>query len=160
HEFYELRAAITRELIASHGFNLIAVEADWPDAFRIQRWIHEAPPDADATAALADFTRFPRWKWRNRDIVALVNWLRDHNRDTPASAHVSFYGLDLYSLRRSIEAVLAYLGKVDPAAAERARYRNLRDRHMMETLDELIAHVARRQGRARAIVWAHSSHLG
>src|SRR5204863_1112464 len=73
--------------------------------------------------ALGDFVRFPRWMWRNRDVVAFTNWLHDHNGKLAAAARVGFYGLDLYSLRTSIAAVMTYLRKVDPAAAERARYR-------------------------------------
>jgi erythromycin esterase-like protein len=123
HEFYELRAAITKALIADHGFNMIAVEADWPDAFRVHRWIRAAGAGDDPELALRDFTRFPRWMWRNHVIASLTRWLREHNATRASSDRVGFYGLDLYSLHRSIEAVLAYLRQVDPAAAERARYR-------------------------------------
>ncbi len=246
HEFYAARAELTRRLIAEHGFNLVALEADWPDAYRINRFVRDAGTDAGVTAdaALDDFTRFPRWMWRNHDVVAFVAWLRDHNRGRPAAGRGGIYGLDLYSLHRSIEAVLDYLGKVDPAAARQARDRyacfehfggdpqaygyassfgfsrgcedevtaqlvelrrramdyasrdgrvaedefffaeqnarlvanaetyyramfgsrgeswNLRDRHMYETLDALLAHVRQTSGQARAVVWAHNSHLG
>ena len=243
-EFYRARAELTKALIARKGFNLVAVEADWPDAYRANRWVRHASDDADADAALADFTRFPRWMWRNTAVVEFLEWLRDANARREASAHVGFYGLDLYSLHSSIEAVLRYLRKVDPAAAERARYRygcfehfgedpqsygyatafglsrsceddviaqlielrqraaeyatrdgriaaddyffaeqnarlvrnaeqyyrsmfsgrvaswNLRDTHMMETLEALVTHVERSSGNARAVVWAHNSHLG
>jgi erythromycin esterase-like protein len=244
HEFYWTRAELTRMLIARHGFTLVAVEADWPDAYRVNRWVRGASPDETAEQALDDFTRFPRWMWRNRDVVEFVTWLRAHNTARPESNRVGFYGLDLYSLRRSIEAVLGYLRKVDPEAADRARYRyscfdvfgedpqaygyassfglsadcerevtsqlvelrqqaldyanrdgrvaadeyffaeqnarlvanaetyyrsmfagrveswNVRDRHMMETLDALLAHVRGLGQPARAVVWAHNSHLG
>ncbi len=246
HEFYAARAELTRRLIAEHGFDLVALEADWPDAYRINRFVRDAGPDAGATAqaALDDFIRFPRWMWRNHDMVAFIDWLREHNRDRPAADRAGVYGLDLYSLHRSIDAVLAYLGKVDPAAARKARERyacfehfgddpqaygyassfglsrdcedevtaqlidlrrraldyasrdgriaadeffvaeqnarlvanaetyyramfgsrgeswNLRDRHMHETLEALLAHVRQSGGRARAVVWAHNSHLG
>lgn len=244
HEFYELRSAITQALIADHGFNVMAMEADWPDAFHVHRWIRDAREGSEPSEALADFTRFPRWMWRNHVIVSLVAWLGAYNRDAGRARRVGVYGLDLYSLHRSIDAVLAYLREVDPAAAERARYRyecfedfgedtqaygyaaavgltsscedavvhqllelqqqlatyvardgrfpadehlfgeqnarvvrnaeryyrsmfgpheqswNLRDRHMMETLEGVLAHVSRNQGQARAIVWAHNSHLG
>jgi len=244
HEFYQARAELTKALILRKGFNLIAVEADWPDAYRVNRWVRHASDDTTAEMALADFTRFPRWMWRNRDVVAFLDWLRAHNTAKDAVERVGFYGLDLYSMHTSIEAVLAYLRKVDPAAAERARYRygcfehfgedtqgygyaaklglsrscerdvleqlvdlrrraaeyanrdgriaadeyffaeqnarlvrnaeqyyramfggraeswNLRDTHMMETLEALLAHVRQMAGRARAVVWAHNSHLG
>jgi erythromycin esterase-like protein len=87
------------------------------------RWVRHASADADAEAALDDFTRFPRWMWRNRDVVEFLNWLHAHNESKTAASRTGFYGLDLYSLHTSIEAVLTYLRKVDPAAAERARYR-------------------------------------
>jgi erythromycin esterase-like protein len=244
HEFYRTRAELTKALIIEGGFNCVAVEADWPDAYRVNRWVRDASDDPDAEHALGDFVRFPRWMWRNRDVVDFVDWLRDYNRPLAAAARVGFYGVDLYSLHRSIEAVLAYLSKVDPAAAARARERyacfehfadnsqaygyaatlglsrsceddvvaelvelrrraaeyatrdgrvaadeyfyaeqnarlvrnaeeyyrsmfggrveswNLRDTHMMETLDALLRHVTRTSRQARAVVWAHNSHLG
>src|SRR5256885_2325506 len=123
HEFYEARAELTKALIVHAGFNVVAVEADWPDAYRVNRWVRHASGDADASAALADFTRFPRWMWRNGDVVRFLEWLRDHNRARDAAARVGFYGLDLYSLHTSIQAVLGYLAKVDPDAAKRARRR-------------------------------------
>jgi erythromycin esterase-like protein len=244
HEFYQVRAALSRALIARKRFNVVAVEADWPDAYRVNRWVGHVSGDTGAEAALGDFTRFPRWMWRNRDVVEFLEWLRQHNAGADAASRVGFYGLDLYSLHTSIEAVLAYLGKVDPSAAERARHRygcfedfgedtqaygyaatlglsksceddvvaqlveirrraadyatrdgrvaadeyffaeqnarlvrnaeqyyrsmfggraeswNLRDTHMMETLEALLQHVRKTAGDARAIVWAHNSHLG
>jgi erythromycin esterase-like protein len=244
HEFYRIRAELTKALVSQKGFNLVAVEADWPDAYRVNRWVRHAAGEPDAETALGDFTRFPRWMWRNRDVVDFIEWLRTHNASQPAASQVGFYGLDLYSLHASMEAVLEYLQKVDPAGAERARYRygcfedfgedtqaygyaanfglsrsceddavaqllelrrraaeyasrdgriaadeyffaeqnarlvrnaegyyrsmfggrveswNLRDTHMMETLEALLAHVQQTAGTARAVVWAHNSHLG
>jgi erythromycin esterase-like protein len=244
HEFYQTRAELTKVLVERKGFNLIAVEADWPDAYRVNRWVRHASDDTGAGIALGDFTRFPRWMWRNQDVVVFLEWLRAHNAPKAAAARVGFYGLDLYSLHTSIEAVLQYLRKVDPEAAERARYRygcfehfgedtqaygyaaklglsrscerdvleqlielrrraaeyanrdgriaadeyffaeqnarlvrnaeqyyramfggraeswNLRDTHMMETLEALLAHTRQVAGSARAVVWAHNSHLG
>jgi erythromycin esterase-like protein len=244
HEFYRTRAELTKALIVTKGFNVVAVEADWPDAYRVNRWVRGASSDGDAGQALGDFVRFPRWMWRNRDVVEFVTWLRRHNAGIDAPSRVGFYGLDLYSLQSSMAAVLAYLRKVDPAAAERARYRygcfedfgedsqaygyaatfglsrscendviaelvelrrraseyatrdgriaadeyffaeqnarlvrnaeqyyrsmfgsrvdswNLRDSHMMETLEALLGHVEATAGTARAVVWAHNSHLG
>ncbi len=121
HEFYRHRALITKRLIEEHGFNAVAVEADWPDAYRVNRWVQGAAEDADAEQALAGFERFPTWMWRNADVLDFVGWLRAHNErsDRPTG----FYGLDLYSLYRSIEAVVDYVERVDPAAAERARER-------------------------------------
>jgi erythromycin esterase-like protein len=244
HEFYRIRADLTRALIEKRGFTCVAAEADWPDAYRANRWVRLAGDDQTAEDALGDFTRFPRWMWRNREVVRFLRWLRAENATRATDQRVGFYGLDLYSLHRSMARVLEYLDKVDPAAAARARsgygcfdvfgddvqlygytaslsierscedevvdqlldlrrraaeyaardgriaadeyfaaeqnarvvcdaeayYRamfrgraeswNLRDRHMMATLEALLDH-ARRQGQpARAVVWAHNSHLG
>jgi erythromycin esterase-like protein len=244
HEFYRIRADLTEALIQQKGFNIVAVEADWPDAYRVNRWVRHMSDDTDGAAALGDFTRFPRWMWRNEVVVEFATWLREHNRPLAARDRVGFYGMDLYSLHTSMEAVLAYLAKVDPEGARRARERyacfehfvqdsqaygyaatvglsrscendvvaqlvdlrkraaeyasrdgrvaedefffaeqnarlvrnaeqyyramfggrveswNLRDTHMMETLEALIAWTERQTGSARAIVWAHNSHLG
>jgi len=243
-EFYRVRAELTRALVRHAGFSIVAAEADWPDAYRVNRWVHGAGADDTAEEALGDFTRFPRWMWRNREVVRFLRWLRAENAGRPADARVGFYGLDLYSLHRSMACVVEYLDRVDPAAAQRARrgyacfdafgddpqvygrlahfdlgialkltheregktlrrraaeyaardghvaaeeyfaaeqnarvvrdaeayYRamfrggaeswNLRDRHMMDTLDALLAHAARQGQPARAVVWAHNSHLG
>ncbi len=121
HEFYRHRAVITKRLIEEHGFNAVAVEADWPDAYRVNRWVQGADEDADAERALAGFERFPTWMWRNADVLDFVGWLRSHNER--AERPTGFYGLDLYSLYRSIEAVVAYLERIDPPAAARARER-------------------------------------
>lgn len=244
HEFYRTRAELTKALITRKGFNVVAVEADWPDAYRVNRWVQHGSREPDAQTALGDFTRFPRWMWRNRDVVEFLDWLHSNNASRAATARTGFYGLDLYSLHASIDAVLTYLRKVDPAGAERARYRygcfedfgedtqsygyaastglssscedevvaqlvelrrragdyasrdgriaadeyffaeqnarlvrnaekyyramfggrvlswNLRDTHMMETLQALLAHVRQTSGEARAVIWAHNSHLG
>ena len=243
HEFYRIRADLTRALIRRRGFQLVAVEADWPDAYRANQWVRLLGDDDTAENALLDFTRFPRWMWRNRDVVRFLRWLRAENGDRPADARIGFYGLDLYSLHRSIACVIEYLDKVDPDAAQRARrgyacfdvfgedvqsygyatsldvarscedevieqlvelrrraaeyatrdgriaadeyfvaaqnvrvvrnaetcYRvfrggaeslNLRDRHMMTTLEALLEHVGGAGEPARAVVWAHNSHLG
>ena len=123
-EFYRERARITRRLVDECGFNAVAVEADWPDAYRVNRFVMGLSHEADAESALSDFRRFPAWMWRNVDVAAFVEWLRVRNQ-----AHVNpitkvrFYGLDLYSLRASIEAVIGYLDQVDPFEAARARER-------------------------------------
>ena len=235
-EFYRERARITRRLIEERNFTLVAVEADWPDAYRVDRWVRGEPRDRTATEALDDFTRFPRWMWRNRMVLELVGWLREHNDALTPERRVGFYGLDLYSLFASIEAVIGVLDRLDPDAAGRARQRyacfdhfgedtrtygyaaefglspscedeaiaqllelqrgsanprdelfsaeqnarlvknaeeyyrtmfrgrdeswNVRDRHMAETLDALLEHFSRGGTPARAVVWAHNSHLG
>ena len=124
HEFYNERAEITKRLIKEKGFTAIAVEADWPDAFRANRYVRGLSDDRNANEALTGFKRFPTWMWRNTVVLDFVEWLRDYNASLPnGAAKVGFYGLDLYSLYTSIEAVLGYLTKVDPAAAKRARYR-------------------------------------
>jgi hypothetical protein len=124
HEFYRIRAELTKRLIRERGFAAVAVEADWPDAYRVNRYVQSAGTDRDASGALADFKRFPQWMWRNADVLDFVGWLREHN-ETRADAveKVGFYGLDLYSLHASIEAVIRYLRVVDPEAARRARER-------------------------------------
>lgn len=123
HEFYRERAFITRRLIVEKGFAGVAVEADWPDTYRINRYVRATGPDEEAVDALGDFGRFPTWMWRNADVLDFVGWLRAHNEAQPADRRAGFYGLDLYSLRASTQAVLAYLEKVDPDAARRARAR-------------------------------------
>jgi erythromycin esterase-like protein len=124
HEFYRTRAEITRRLIEEKGFTAVTVEADWPDAYRVNRFVRGMSEDVTANEALGDFLRFPTWMWRNADVLDFVGWLREHNdRVTGYERKVGFYGLDLYSLNHSLQAVLEYLDKVDPEAARRARYR-------------------------------------
>lgn len=122
HEFYRIRAQITKRLIEEEGFNAVAVEADWPDAYRINQYVRFESGDQEAIDALAGFQRFPAWMWRNADVLDFVGWLRNYNEHRH-SKRVGFYGLDLYSLHASIRAVLDFLDKVDPEAAGRARYR-------------------------------------
>ena len=244
HDFYHERAQITKRLIEEKGYTAVAVEADWPDAYRVNRYVRGNSDDRDANAALSGFKRFPAWMWRNTVVRDFVEWLREYNDARPEPKKVGFYGIDLYSLFTSIEAVLGYLDKVDPAAAQRARYRyscfdhfgentqaygyaaafgmgetceeavvaqlveltrqageyarrdgrvdgdeyfyaqqnarlvknaeeyyrtmfrgrisswNLRDSHMVETLEVLEAHLAQRGEPPRIAVWAHNSHLG
>jgi protein-L-isoaspartate(D-aspartate) O-methyltransferase len=232
-EFYRARAAITRRLIERHGFTIVAVEADWPDAAAIDRHVRHRPAGQPVERA---FARFPTWMWRNAEVARFVEWLRSWNKGKD-EASAGFYGLDLYSLHSSMRSVLEYLDKVDPAAARIARERygcltpwrkdpaaygraalregrppceadvlamledllkkrldyaaadgyrffdatqnarlvanaekyyrvmylgdveswNLRDTHMFETLEHLLAS----QGeQAKAVVWAHNSHIG
>ena len=233
-EFYRARSAITRRLIEKHGFNIVAVEADWPDAARIDRHIRDRPPESSNEPL---FARFPSWMWRNTDVAEFVRWLRAFNETRPDAARVEFRGLDIYSLGASIAAVLAYLDRTDPEAARNARRRygcltpwqgdpadygravkygaqddcekaavqqlqellhsrlgrakasgegffdaaqnarvvqsaeqyyrvmyhgsaeswNLRDRHMFETLGNVLE---ARGPEAKAVVWAHNSHVG
>ena len=245
HEFCRERARITKRLIAEHGFTALAIEGDWPDAYRVNRYIRGAREDADAEEALRCFRRFPTWMWRNADVLDMVGWLRAHNDRLPRGARrVGFYGLDLYSLGASMEAVIGYLDEQDPDAAARARSRyeclqpyraesseygravllgvgepcrrrvveqlvelrrragdylrrdgllaedeyffaeqnaavvanaeeyyrtmfgdqagswNLHDRHMADTLDQLLAHLDRHGGTTRIVVWEHNSHIG
>jgi erythromycin esterase-like protein len=122
HEFYETRAELTKRLIAEKGFRAIAVEADWPDALRVNRYVRGGSGDADANAALGDFQRFPHWMWRNTVVLEFVEWLRRWN-DAHERTQVGFYGMDLYNLHGSISDVLQYLDGVDAAAARRARDR-------------------------------------
>jgi erythromycin esterase-like protein len=245
HEFYRERARITECLITERGFTAVAIEGDWPDAYRVNRFVHGGGDDRDAEEALRGLARFPTWMWRNADVLDFVGWLRSYNEGRHHTARkVGFYGLDLYSLGASMEAVIAYLGQHDPDAAARARARyeclqpysgespaygqavllgvsepcrrgvieqlvelrrrageylsrdglaaedeyffaeqnasivtnaeeyyrtmfgdragswNQRDRHMADTLDQLIAHLDRHGGTAKVVVWAHNSHVG
>jgi erythromycin esterase-like protein len=123
HEFYASRANITKQLILQSGFRGVVVEADWPDAYRVNRYVRHEGKDASAVEALDDFQRFPSWMWRNTDVVAFVEWLREHNEGLPPEEQAGFYGMDLYALHSSMRAVLEYLQKADPEAAARARDR-------------------------------------
>jgi erythromycin esterase-like protein len=124
HEFYRERAEITKRLITERGFTAVAAEADWPDAYRVDRYVRGVGDDDNAVEALAGFTRFPAWMWRNDDVVSFIEWLRAHNDSLSTGAtKTGFYGLDLYSLRASMEAVLKYLDTADPDAAARVRRR-------------------------------------
>ncbi|MBZ9869405.1 erythromycin esterase family protein [Mesorhizobium sp. BR1-1-9] len=124
HEFYEERARITQRLIEEKGFAAVAIEADWPDTYRVNRYVQGAGEDIDAEEALADFRRFPTWMWRNRVVVDFVEWLRRHNEGAgKGNSKVGLYGLDLYALHGAMKAVLRYLEKADPAAAQVARRR-------------------------------------
>lgn len=123
HEFYHARARITRRLIEESGFSAVAVEADWPDAYRVNRWVRGVGNDRTALDALDDFLRFPRWMWRNRDVLEFIQWLHRRNEARRPAERAGFYGLDLYSLFRSMEAVIGFLDQADPEAARRARYR-------------------------------------
>ena len=123
HEFYRERAAITRRLIAEKGFDAVAIEGDWPDAYRVNRFVRGTGPDASARDALAGFKRFPTWMWRNTDVVDFVEWQRAFNDARPPHQRTGFYGLDLYSLMASMEAVLGYFDRTDADAARRARER-------------------------------------
>jgi erythromycin esterase-like protein len=241
HDFYHARAEITKRLIIEKGFTTVAVEADWPDAYRVNRYVRGEGDDRDADAALRGFERFPTWMWRNTVVLDFVEWLRDENASRNEAGKTGFFGLDLYSLFSSMRTVVDYLEKVDPDAARRARYRyscfehfgedsqaygyaasfnlshscedeavnqlvelerraiqylsrsggddffdaeqnarlvknaeeyyrsmfrgrhsswNLRDTHMAETVDALVAHCERHGRAPKIVIWAHNSHLG
>jgi erythromycin esterase-like protein len=241
HDFYHERAEITKRLITEKGFSAVAVEADWPDAYRVNRYVRGESDDRDANAALSGFERFPTWMWRNTVVLDFVEWLRDTNSSHAPNDRTGFYGMDLYSLFNSMGAVIEYLERVDPEAAQRARYRyscfehfgedsqaygyaasfdlsrscedeavnqlvelqrrameylkrpgaddffdaeqnarlvknaeeyyrsmfrgrqsswNLRDTHMVETIDVLVSYLRRKGRQPKVVVWAHNSHLG
>lgn len=167
HEFYRERARLTRMLIEQEGFNAVAVEADWPDAYRLNHYVRHSGGDANAEQALSGFRRFPAWMWRNMDVLAFTDWLR--RRNARSQERVGFYGLDLYSMYTSAQEVVRYLEQVDPAAAARARYRygcfehfgedseaygyaasfdmsESCEKQAVEQLTELVAHAARADG--------------
>lgn len=119
-EFYKMRERITRELIVRKGFRFIAIEADWPDAARVDHYVrHFQHPPSEWTA----FARFPTWMWRNTEVRDFVSWLRKHNGTVEKGKRVAFHGLDLYSLYDSIRSVLNYLDEVDPESGKVARER-------------------------------------
>jgi erythromycin esterase-like protein len=132
HDFYQTRADITRRLIVEKGFTAVAVEADWPDAFRVNRYVQGENDDPDANAALGGFERFPTWMWRNTVVLDFVEWLKVFNAARPENSKAGFFGLDLYSMFHSIGAVIEYLDRVDPEAARRARYRYACFEHFAE----------------------------
>ena len=125
-EFYQWRAALSRRLIQEHGFSFIAVEGDWPDCYRVNRYVKSYTDSGDsARDVLHAFDRWPTWMWANREVAELAEWLRDHNRRLGEARQAGFYGLDVYSLWDSMHAVVEYLESVDPelARAARAAYR-------------------------------------
>jgi erythromycin esterase-like protein len=130
-DFYRMRAAITRRLIVEEDFDAVAIEGDWPDAWRVNRFVQLVGKDT-AESALDDFERFPMWMWRNREMLDFIIWLRDHNANETEARRVGIYGLDLYSLYRSTDAVIHYLEGVDPAQAEIARARYAALDHVRE----------------------------
>jgi erythromycin esterase-like protein len=119
-EFYRARAAISRQLIERHGFNIVAVEADWPDAATVDRYVRHRPWREGEMRA---FERFPTWMWRNTDVDAFVRWMRRHNQDRAYEAMCGFYGLDLYNLSASMRAVIDFLEVEDPELASLAHRR-------------------------------------
>ena len=119
-EFYRARAQITRRLVERHGFNIVAVEADWPDAARVDRYVRHKTVHVGSGPA---FRRFPQWMWRNVEVANFVDWLRAHNAALHPSKHVGFFGLDIYNMNASIATVIEYLDRFDPQAAAVARKR-------------------------------------
>jgi erythromycin esterase-like protein len=122
-EFHELRAALTRKLIAGHGFSALAIDADWPDVLPVDRYLRGLGDDDTAVAALAGLGRFPEWRWRNAPMAELVEWMHGYNQYRLPEERIGCYGLDLYALHASTRAVLSYLAEIDPEAAARTRAR-------------------------------------
>lgn len=123
HEFYQARIKVSQRLIKEHGFMAIAIEGDWPDVYRVHRYLQGDGNANQSECALAAFKRFPTWMWRNTTLPPFLEWLRRHNDDLPPAQKIGFYGLDLYSLNASMQAVIDFLNKVDPQAAKRAKQR-------------------------------------
>ena len=120
-EYYTWRAQITKKLIEEKGFSIIAVEGDWPDCYRLNRYIKDYPGSGEnAFEVLREFNRWPTWMWANWEMVALAEWLRQRNKDLPVNKKTGFYGLDVYSLWESLESVMQYLQKTDPGALKTA----------------------------------------
>lgn len=123
HEFYQARAEITQTLIQQKGFMAVAIEGDWPDAYRVHRYLQGIGDKENPNEALTGFQRFPTWMWRNTTLLPFFSWLRGYNDNLSAEKKIGFYGLDLYSMYSSMQAVIAYLQKIDPVAAQRAKAR-------------------------------------
>ena len=119
-EYYRRRAALTQRLIAEHDFSFVGVEGDWPDCFRVNRWVKgQAEQDRSARDVLAEFDRWPTWMWANEEVADFVSWLRTYNAETGRA--IGFYGLDVYSLWESLYAVFDYLEEHHPDALDIAR---------------------------------------
>lgn len=122
HEYYTWRAKISKRLIKEKGFSFIAVEGDWPDCYKINRWIKDLPHSGDSISeVLKQFKRWPTWMWANWEIAALAEWLKKHNSNLEADKKIGFYGLDVYSLWESLETLVNYLEKEDPETAKVAK---------------------------------------
>ena len=121
-EFYGTRAHLTRRLIEEKGFHAVAIEGDWPDTWQMNSWVKNRLP-AEEKDPLDKYKRFPIWMWRNREVMDFAQWLRQWNSNKSEAEKVGVYGMDLYSLYTSIEAVLKYLHKVDPESEKRASER-------------------------------------
>lgn len=132
-EFYAMRAALTRALVEQHDCRAVVIEGDWPDAWRINRWVRGLA-GGSAEEALSGFERFPTWMWRNTVVCDFIGWLREFNATLPPWRQCGFYGMDLYSLFGSVREVLAYLDRSDPDAAQRARRRYACFDHFQQNL--------------------------
>jgi erythromycin esterase-like protein len=118
HEYYKIRAELTKRLIEEKNFNFVTVEADWPDTYRINRYVQNGKySESSPEESLQDFKRFPYWMWKNTAVLDFIKWLRSFNDDLPNEKKVGFYGMDLYSFFTSVDEVIKYLEKVDPDEA-------------------------------------------
>jgi erythromycin esterase-like protein len=123
HEFYKIRAEITKRLIIEENFNVVTIEGNWPNTYRINRYVKGDKTIKNVTEALSGFKRFPTWMWRNDVVVEFIDWLKQYNANLPLNKRVGFYGLDIYSLNDSTEIIINYLEEKDPSAAKRAKKR-------------------------------------
>jgi len=122
HEYYTWRATVTKRLITELGFSFVAVEGDWPDCYRVNRFVKAYPGAAtDPDEALETYHRWPTWMWANEEVRDLIGWMREHNDRRPDDAKTGFYGLDVYSLWDSLHEVMGFLRKRDPGAFAAAR---------------------------------------
>ena len=122
HEYYTWRAEISKRLILEKGFSFIAVEGDWPDCYKINRWVKDLPNSGGSIKeVLQEFNRWPTWMWANYEIAAFAEWLKKYNSPLKMKNRIGFYGLDVYSLWESLETLVSYLEKEDPATAVLAR---------------------------------------
>ncbi|MBC76615.1 MAG: erythromycin esterase [Halobacteriovoraceae bacterium] len=119
HDFYKLRAEITKELISEHGFNVVAIEGDWPDVFRVNKYVKGQGKDKNALDSMVDMERFPLWMWRNQVCLDFIEWLRDRNLNSEFKT--GFYGLDLYGMKNSISAIMDITKENFPELYEETR---------------------------------------
>jgi erythromycin esterase-like protein len=122
-EFYRARIELSKRLIMEKGFQTIAIEGDFPDVYRINRYINWQGTDTSSKGALGDFDRFPTWMWRNEEMVSFIDWLRKHNQSLPINERIAMYGLDFYSIYKSIDLIITLLEKKDPKFAAEAKKR-------------------------------------
>lgn len=121
HEYYTWRAKISKLLMEEHGFDFVAVEGDWPSCYELNRHVKNYE-DAEAVTGkvFKQFDRWPSWMWANWEVYEWAVWLKEFNKALPLPKRKGFYGIDVYSLWESLEAMMDYLRVEDHDAFETA----------------------------------------